>query len=68
MTVTAEAGGVTDVHYTWYLNGVSQESGTSTYTTNSALSPGLYRLDVTGFTADGTRAGSTTHNFTVTES
>ena len=68
MTVTADAGGVADVQYTWYLNGVSQTSGTSSYTTDSTLSPGLYRLDVIGFTADGSRAGSVTHNFTVTES
>ncbi len=67
MTVTADAGEVTDVVYTWYLNGVSQGTG-STYTTDSTLSPGQYRLDVVGFTSDGTRAGSTTHNFTVTES
>lgn len=67
MTVTADAGSVTDVNYTWYLNGVSQGTGSS-YTTASTLAPGQYRLDVVGFTTDGSQAGSTTHTFTVTES
>lgn len=67
MTVTADAGSATNVNYTWYLNGVSQGTGSS-YTTESTLAPGQYRLDVIGFTTDGSQAGSTTHNFTVTES
>ena len=67
MTVTADAGSVTEVNYTWYLNGVSQGTGSS-YTTASTLAPGQYRLDVVGFTTDGSQAGSTTHTFTVTES
>jgi hypothetical protein len=66
MTVTADAGSVTDVNYTWYRNGVSQATGAS-YTTDSTLAPGSYRLDVIGFTADGSRAGSASHSFTVVE-
>jgi hypothetical protein len=66
MSVTADAGDVTDVSYTWYVNGVSQATGAS-YTTDSSLAPGSYRLDVIGFTSDGSRAGSASHSFTVTE-
>ena len=55
-----------NVIYTWYINGESRAIGDS-YTLGSDLAVGTYRLDVTAFTADGSRAGSATHTFTVLE-
>ena len=64
-TATASVGdGTQNVTYVWYLNGVSQTTG-STYTFGSNLGLGYYRLDVTAFTTDGTRAGSATASFQV---
>ncbi len=67
-SITATAS-VTDrttgVVYVWYLNGLSQAPGSS-YTFGSTLATGYYRLDVTAYTADGTRAGSATVSFRVT--
>jgi hypothetical protein len=58
MTATASVSdGTTNVIYVWYLNGVSQGTGSS-YTLGSALAAGYYRLDVTAYTADGTRAAA----------
>jgi len=65
LTLTADAG-LSDVVYTWYLNGISQSTGAS-YTTAADQAPGTYRLDVVGFTTDGSRAGSTSHIYTVVE-
>ena len=66
ITATASVGdGTTGVVYVWYLNGVSQATG-SRYTFGSSLAAGYYRLDVTAYTADGTRAGSGTASFQVT--
>ena len=66
MTVSAS---VTDppsgVLYVWYINGESQDTG-DTYVVNG-VEEGVYRLDVTAFTADGTRAGSASHEFHVIE-
>jgi formylglycine-generating enzyme required for sulfatase activity len=53
-----------NVSYVWYVNGVSQATG-STYSFGSGLSAGYYRIDVVAFTADGTRAGSATTNVQV---
>ena len=65
MTATASVGdGTQNVTYVWYLNGVSQTTG-STYTFGGNLGLGYYRLDVTAFTTDGTRAGSATASFQV---
>jgi hypothetical protein len=65
MTVTASVPpDVGNVVYTWYINGESRAIGSS-YTLGSDLAVGIYRLDVTVFSADGSRAGSTTHTFTV---
>jgi len=67
MTVTASVPPETDnVICTWYINGEARAIGSS-YTLGSDLSVGIYRLDVTAFTADGSRAGSATHAFTVLE-
>jgi hypothetical protein len=55
---------VGNVVYVWYLNGVPQATG-STFTITNDTDIGLYRLDVTAFTADGRRAGSTSHMFSV---
>ena len=52
--------------YVWYLNGVTAGTGPS-YTLGSTLVAGWYRLDVTAYTADGTRAGSATASFQVTK-
>ena len=65
MTVSASVGdGTPDVVWVWYLNGASIGSGAS-MTLGSALASGHYRLDVTGFTVDGTRAGSASASFDV---
>ncbi len=65
MTVSAAApAGTGNVVCTWYLNGVSKAVGAS-YTVGSGLAAGTYRLDVAVYTADGSRAGSATHAFTV---
>jgi len=67
MTVTASVPPETDnVICTWYINGEARAIGSS-YTLGSNLAVGIYRLDVTAFTADGSRAGSATHAFTVLE-
>ena len=66
MTVNASVpAGTGNVVCAWYLNGVSKAAGPS-YTLDSTLSAGYYRLDVTAFTADGKRAGSASHTFQVT--
>ncbi len=62
-SVPPETGNVT---YVWYLNGNALAPGVS-YTTPADLIVGVYRLDVVAFTADGSRAGSATHTFRVTE-
>ena len=67
MTVTASvAEPVGNVIYVWYVNGESVGSG-QTVTLGSDLGIGVYRLDVTAFTADGLRAGSTGAMFHVVE-
>jgi 6-phosphogluconolactonase len=64
ITATASAGDETvNVVYVWYLNGVSVGEG-PTYNSNP-LAAGFYRLDVTAYTADGTRAGSANVSFPV---
>jgi hypothetical protein len=62
-SVPANTGNVV---YVWYLNGASKATG-STYTPGIDLDPGVYRLDLICFTADGKRAGSATTNFRVIE-
>jgi Tol biopolymer transport system component len=57
--------GVSNVVYVWYINGESQSTGQS-YEVRG-LDVGIYRLDVTAFTTDGSRAGSASHLFHVTE-
>ncbi len=69
MTVTASvAGSVGNVTYVWYVNGQSKATGSSaspSFSVGSALTAGVYRLDVTAFTADGLRAGAASCSFTV---
>jgi hypothetical protein len=63
MTVAASLpSGPSNVTLVWYLNGVARSTGSS-FTVNTATAPlaaGTYRIDVTAFTADGTRGGSAT--------
>ena len=67
MTVSASAPQETEnMIYVWYVNGESKGTGTS-FTVGSELPKGVYRLDVTAFSTDGKRAGSTTHTFNVIE-
>jgi hypothetical protein len=54
-----------NVVYVWYVNGVSVGTGAS-YTFGANQPLGYYRIDVTAFTADGTRAGSCAYNIQVT--
>jgi hypothetical protein len=69
MTVTAGVpAGVGNVTYVWYVNGESKATGSTAspnFTVGSALAAGFYRLDVTTFTTDGSRAGAASHRFTV---
>ena len=69
MTITAAvAGNVGNVVYVWYVNGQSKGTGSNTspsLTLGSALPVGVYRLDMTAFTADGLRAGAATYTFKV---
>lgn len=68
VTATASVGDqTTNVVYVWYLNGVSLPDMGSSLTFGSTLAKGYYRLDVTGYTADGKRAGSATANIQVTD-
>lgn len=67
MTVNASAPGETvAIIYAWYINGTAYSTD-NPYTFGSDLPVGMYRLDVTAFTADGKRGGSATHIFMVTE-
>ena len=61
--VTVPAG-LDNVTYNWHLNGELKETGGS-YTFGNDLPLGVYRLDVTVFSADKMRAGSAQHVFTV---
>lgn len=65
-TLTASAVNYGEnVTYVWYVNGLSVATGAS-YTFGSASVTGYnYRIDVTAFSADGTRAGSATQNVRV---
>lgn len=65
MTVAASAPSESvNLIYVWYLQGVQKSLGQS-YTFGNDLLEGVYRLDVTVFTADGERGGSATHSFNV---
>jgi hypothetical protein len=60
-SVPPETGNVV---YVWYINGDAIATGKS-YTTQTDLAPGVYRIDVTAFTSDGSRAGSATYTFKI---
>ncbi len=63
-TAVASAPGESgNIVYVWYLNGTSVGTGAS-YTA-ADLDAGVYSLDVTAFTADGKRAGSSHAKFHV---
>jgi hypothetical protein len=65
MTVTATVpAGLDNVTCNWHLNGELKHTGIS-YTFGSDLPVGVYRLDVTVFSADEMRAGSAEHIVTV---
>ncbi len=65
MSVSANTADTPDnVVYVWYVNGESVGTG-GTIDVGGGLPAGVYRLDVTGFTADGRRAGSATAMFRV---
>jgi len=65
MMVTATVPvGLDNVTYNWHLNGELKETGRS-YAFGNDLPLGVYRLDVTVFSADTMRAGSAQHVFTV---
>ncbi len=50
----------------WYVNG--QSAGTGTTYIGENLQAGVYRVDAAAFSADGSRSGSVTHSFRVSES
>ena len=62
-SVPADIGNVTCI---WYINGESKSIGTS-YTLGSDLPQGNYTVSATCYNVDGSRAGSTSHSFKVTE-
>ncbi len=65
-TARASVAGFTgNLVYAWYLNSVFGTTNAS-YAVPTNLGPGSYRMDVTAFAADGTRAGSKSASFTVT--
>ena len=67
MSLSASAASETAaILYAWYLNSASIALG-SELTLGADLQPGYYRVDVTAFTTDGKRAGSTSHEFAVME-
>jgi hypothetical protein len=53
----AESG--VNVTYVWYVNAEAKGDGAS-FAFDNSWAPGWYRIDVTAFSADGTRAGSGT--------
>lgn len=53
-----------NVIYVWYINAVSRDTG-ETVTLGDDLPAGVYRVDVTAYSADGNRAGSASHTFQV---
>jgi hypothetical protein len=60
--VASVPAGTDNVTCAWYVNGFAVAIGPS-YSLNgpaNALPSGTYRIDVTAFTSDGIRAGSTT--------
>jgi hypothetical protein len=68
MTVAVSVpAGLDNATFVWYVNGVAAATGgeLTVNTTSQPLAAGVYRLDVTAFTAGGTRAGSATHTLQV---
>jgi hypothetical protein len=69
MSVTASVSNSSaNIAYAWYLNGQAFAAGSTadpSVVLGSDLSAGVYRLDVTAWTADGMQAGQATANFTV---
>ena len=62
-SVPADIGNVTCI---WYVNGESKSIGMS-YTLGSDLPQGNYNVSATCYTIDGSRAGSTSYDFEVTD-
>ncbi len=62
-SVPPDTGNVT---YVWYIDGSTVGTGDA-YTVRDLI-PGYYRIDVTAYSADGSRAGSASHNFSVLNS
>ena len=60
VTLTGSVDGdVSNVVYTWYVNGTAVDTGT-TQTTISGDVPGYYRIDLIVMTADGSEGGMST--------
>ena len=67
MTLVGSVPGLSEtVSFSWYLDGVAQGSG-DRWTFDAAAAPGAHRVDLTAVTADGTRAGSASAGFHVTQ-
>ncbi len=62
-SVSNYAGNIT---YVWYVNATAVATGQD-FTFDSSWDEGYYRIDVTAFTTDGTRAGSSSATVTVSE-
>lgn len=55
-----------NISFIWYVNGDSRSSG-DRFSLDDSWDIGTYQVDVAGFTADGTRAGSTGAAVQITE-
>jgi hypothetical protein len=53
------SGSPSGVSYAWYVNGVSQNTTTATWSGGSSWAAGYYTIDVTAISSDNTQAGST---------
>ncbi len=66
MNLTASNAEAVNATYVWYVNGESAATGSS-FAFDDSWTAGYYRIDVTAFSADGSRAGSAGVDVEVTE-
>lgn len=67
-TLTASVtGSPSGVSYAWYVNGVSQNTNSATWSGGSSWAKGYYIIDVTVISSTGTQAGSGTTSISVVD-